>query len=106
MMRPRPQDPPPASSVDLLLRVVPIAVYRPFVQRRRHLIAAGLMQATSLSVPVVAGAISVGLGLMSKSNYAALVAAGLLSVLIFPLAALKLLPTLKASDSGKVVIDL
>jgi hypothetical protein len=51
------------------------------------------MQATSLSIPVVAGAIGVGLGLMSKSNYAALVAAGLLSVLIFPLVAFKLLET-------------
>jgi hypothetical protein len=54
--------------------------------------AAGTIQATSLSIPVVAGAIGVGLGLMSKSDYAALVAAGLLSVLIFALVALKLLP--------------
>jgi Kef-type K+ transport system membrane component KefB len=82
----------------LVVRAVPTALYRPFAQRRRQLIAAGLMQATSLSIPVVAGAIGVGLGLMSKSNYAALVAAGLLSVLIFPLVALKLLPK-PAADS-------
>jgi Kef-type K+ transport system membrane component KefB len=75
----------------LIARVVPVVLYRPFADSRRELVAAGLLQATSLSIPVVAGAIGVGLGLMSRSNYAALVAAGLLSVLIFPFLALRLL---------------
>jgi Kef-type K+ transport system membrane component KefB len=85
----------------LVARAVPTVLYRPFAQHARQLIAAGLMQSTSLSIPVVAGAIGVGLGLMSKSNYAALVAAGLLSVLIFPLVALKLLTPLAAGSSQR-----
>jgi Kef-type K+ transport system membrane component KefB len=80
----------------LVVRGVPAVLYRPFAERRRHLVAAALLQATSLSIPVVAGAIGVDLGLLSRSNYAALVAAGLLSVLIFPLAALRLLATPRA----------
>jgi Kef-type K+ transport system membrane component KefB len=75
----------------LIVRAAPAVLYRPFAERRKQLIAAGLMQATSLSIPVVAGSIGVALGLISASNYTALVAAGLLSVLIFPLVALKLL---------------
>jgi Kef-type K+ transport system membrane component KefB len=75
----------------LIVRSIPAVLYRPFAKRRRELVAAGLMQATSLSLPVVAGAIGVSLGLMTRANYAALVAAGLLSVLIFPLVALTFL---------------
>jgi Kef-type K+ transport system membrane component KefB len=77
----------------ILARALPAAVYRPFAPGRRQVAAAGLMQATSLSLPVVAGSIGVHLGLMSPSNYAALVAAGLLSVLLLPLIALRLLPS-------------
>jgi Kef-type K+ transport system membrane component KefB len=75
----------------LVVRAAPAILYRPFAQHPRQLVAAGLLQATSLSIPVVAGSIGVGLGLLSASNYAALVAAGLISVLIFPLVAVKLL---------------
>jgi Kef-type K+ transport system membrane component KefB len=75
----------------LLVRAVPALVYGHVGPRRRQLIAAGLLQATSLSIPVVAGAIGVNLGLLSAANYAALVAAGLLSVLIFPALAVHLL---------------
>ena len=53
--------------------------------------AAGLLQATSLSIPVVAGGIGVELGLLQPANYAALVAAGLLSVIVFPRLAVLLL---------------
>ena len=49
----------------LIVRSVPVLCYRPFATGRRQLIAAGLIQATSLSFPVVAGAIGVGLGLIS-----------------------------------------
>jgi Kef-type K+ transport system membrane component KefB len=88
----------------LLARAAPAVLYRPFVTRRRQLVAAGLLQATSLSVPVVAGAIGVSLGLLSTANYAALVAAGLLSVLIFPLVALKLAgPSSQSLDGGPAV---
>jgi predicted Kef-type K+ transport protein len=53
--------------------------------------AAGLLQATSLSLFVVAGGIGMDLGLISRGTGAALIAAGLLSVVIFPLAALTIL---------------
>jgi Kef-type K+ transport system membrane component KefB len=75
----------------LVARGLPALVYRPFAERRSQLVAGGLLQATSLSIPVVAGQIGVDLGLIRPENYVALVAAGLLSVVIFPLVALTLL---------------
>jgi Kef-type K+ transport system membrane component KefB len=71
----------------IVVRALPAVLYRPLAQRRAQLAAAGLLQATSLSIPVVAGGIGVKLGLITPANYTALVAAGLLSVLIFPLLA-------------------
>lgn len=71
----------------LIVRAIPALFYRPLAQRPAQLVAAGLLQATSLSIPVVAGRIGVDLGLIPSGNYAALVAAGLLSVLVFPLLA-------------------
>jgi predicted Kef-type K+ transport protein len=65
-------------------------LYRPLVGNRRT-VAAALLQATSLPFIVVAARIGVSLDLISGANAAALVAAGLLSVLIFPLVALGLL---------------
>ena len=75
----------------LVVRAVPLVLYRNLVPSSRQLLAAGLLQATSLSVPVVAGSLGVELGLLTSANYAALVAAGLLSVLLFPVVALRLL---------------
>jgi Kef-type K+ transport system membrane component KefB len=75
----------------LLVRALPALLYRPFAERGSQLAAAGLLQATSLSIPVVAGQIGVDLGLIRPENYVALVAAGLLSVIVFPLVALTLL---------------
>jgi len=75
----------------LVARGVPALLYRPLAERGTQLIAGGLLQATSLSLPVVAGQIGVDLGLIRPTNYVALVAAGLLSVVIFPLVALTLL---------------
>jgi Kef-type K+ transport system membrane component KefB len=77
----------------LLVRALPALFYRPLAQRRTQLAAAGLLQATSLSIPVVAGSIGVNLGLITPANYVALVAAGLLSVLVFPLLATMWLQT-------------
>jgi len=51
------------------------------------MIAAGLLQASSLSFLIAASQIGVGLGLLTRANGAALVAAGLFSVLIFPVLA-------------------
>jgi Kef-type K+ transport system membrane component KefB len=75
----------------LIARGLPALVYRSLTTRRET-IAAALLQATSLSFLVVAGQIGVQLGLIRPAVSAALVAAGLLSVLLFPLTALALLP--------------
>ncbi len=75
----------------LLVRAVPAAFYRPLVERSSELVAGGLLQATSLSIPVVAGQIGVSLGLIRPVNYVALVAAGLLTVIVFPFVSLRLL---------------
>jgi Kef-type K+ transport system membrane component KefB len=74
----------------LAVRGLPALLYRPLVGDRRTF-AAALLQATSLPFIVVAARIGVSLNLISGANAAALVAAGLLSVLIFPLVALGLL---------------
>jgi hypothetical protein len=57
----------------------------------RPTLALGLLQATSLPFIVTATQIGVVLGKLSSVTAAALVCAGLLSVLIFPLLALGLL---------------
>ena len=75
----------------LLVRGVPALFYRRFADRPGQILAAGLLQATSLSIPVVAGQIGVDLGLIRPTNYVALVAAGLISVVVFPLVSLTLL---------------
>jgi Kef-type K+ transport system membrane component KefB len=74
----------------LIARGLPVLVYRSLTTRKQAL-AAALLQATSLSFLVVAGQIGVDLGLVRPAVYAALVAAGLLSVVLFPVTALTLL---------------
>ena len=74
----------------LIARGVPALLYRPLIPRRQVLIA-GLMQGTSLPFIVAGTAIGQELGLISAGSSAALVAAGLLSVLIFPALSLSLL---------------
>ena len=74
----------------LLVRGLPAALYRPLVGGRRALVA-GLLQATSLTFIVAAAQIGMELGELSEATGAAMIAAGLLSVLIFPLVALTLL---------------
>jgi Kef-type K+ transport system membrane component KefB len=76
----------------VVVRGVPAALYRSTVGARAAL-AAALLQATSLPFIVTATSIGVALGVLAPATAAALVAAGLLSVLIFPLAALTLLRT-------------
>lgn len=74
----------------LLVRGLPAFLYRPLVGTRRAIVA-GLLQATSLTFIVAASQIGTVLGLITKATGAALIAAGLLSVLIFPLLALTIL---------------
>jgi Kef-type K+ transport system membrane component KefB len=77
-------------AVLLAARGLPALLYRSLVGTRKS-VASGLLQATSLGFFVVAGQIGMELELISRATGAALIAAGLLSVLIFPLCALALL---------------
>jgi Kef-type K+ transport system membrane component KefB len=81
----------------LLVRGLPAFLYRPLIGKRRSIVA-GLLQATSLSFIVAASQIGLGLHLITKATGAALVAAGLLSVLIFPIIALTLLQSGKENN--------
>jgi Kef-type K+ transport system membrane component KefB len=74
----------------LLVRGVPALVYRPAIGGRKTAVAA-LLQSTSLPFIVAATAIGVELGLLDGAQGAALVGAGLLSVLLFPAIGLSLL---------------
>jgi Kef-type K+ transport system membrane component KefB len=70
----------------LVIRGAPALLYRWQVGMRRAVVA-GLLQAISLPVIVAAVQIGLALGLLTQTTGAALVAAGLLSVLIFPISA-------------------
>jgi Kef-type K+ transport system membrane component KefB len=74
----------------LVVRGLPALLYRG-VLSSRELVAAALMQATSLPFIVAATAIGQELGLIDAAGSAALIGAGLLSVLAFPVTALGLL---------------
>jgi Kef-type K+ transport system membrane component KefB len=74
----------------LVVRGLPALVYRRVLDGA-HTAIAGLMQATSLPFIVAATAIGMELGLLDAAAGAALVGAGLLSVLLFPLTGLVLL---------------
>jgi Kef-type K+ transport system membrane component KefB len=71
----------------LIVRGLPALLYRGLLASPRHVLITGLLQATSLSLPIVGGSIGVSLGLIRPANYVALVAAALLSVIVFPVAA-------------------
>jgi Kef-type K+ transport system membrane component KefB len=74
----------------LLIRGMPVALYRRFLSRR-EMVATGLLQATSLSFIVPATQIGVELGKISSTTAAGLVAGGVVSVLVFPALALRFL---------------
>lgn len=74
----------------VLARGLPAILYRRLIGPRRATVA-GLLQATSLPFIVAATQIGLELGAIGEAEAAALVAAGLLSVILFPLAALGVL---------------
>ncbi|HEY2552042.1 MAG TPA: cation:proton antiporter [Streptosporangiaceae bacterium] len=83
----------------LVARGAPALLYR----RRlgtRPAIAAGLLQATTLTFPVVVSALGRELNLLSASTAAALIGAALLSVLLFPALALALRPWSASKDAA------
>jgi Kef-type K+ transport system membrane component KefB len=74
----------------VVVRGLPALLYRGFVGGRRSAVA-GLLQSTSLPFIVAATAIGTDLGLLTGAQAAALIAAGLLSVVLFPATGLALL---------------
>ena len=74
----------------LIVRGLPALLYRQVLDARRTAVA-GILQATSLPFIVAASAIGLELGLIDAAESAALIGAGLLSVLVFPVAGLALL---------------
>jgi Kef-type K+ transport system membrane component KefB len=93
----------------LIARGVPALLYTRLIPHRQVLIA-GLMQGTSLPFIVAGTAIGQELGLISAGSSAALIAAGLLSVLIFPALSLALLrggdakPITATQDAAETVV--
>jgi Kef-type K+ transport system membrane component KefB len=74
----------------LAARGLPALAYRGAIDGGRVMVA-GILQATSLPFIVAATTIGLEMGLMDSAESSALVAAGLLSVLLFPLIGLTLL---------------
>jgi len=83
----------------LVARGIPALLYRPAVGSRKT-VAAALLQATSLPFIVAAAQIGMELGLMEAATGAALIAAGLLSVLVLPAAALLVLQPAPAATAA------
>jgi Kef-type K+ transport system membrane component KefB len=81
----------------LVVRGLPAVVYRGVLDGTQTAIA-GIMQATSLPFIVAATAIGMDLGLIDAAASAALIGAGLLSVLLFPLTGLVLLRRRAATE--------
>ncbi len=82
----------------LIVRAAPAVLYRRQLGTRPA-VAAGLLQATTLTFPVVVAEVGRSLGLLTSATAAALVGAALLSVLFFPAAALALRPWSSASPT-------
>jgi Kef-type K+ transport system membrane component KefB len=74
----------------LAVRGLPALLYRSSIGARRTLVAS-LLQSTSLPFIVAATMIGQDLGVISAASAAAFIAAGLLSVIVFPVTALALL---------------
>jgi Kef-type K+ transport system membrane component KefB len=88
----------------LAVRGLPALLYRGFVGARRAAVA-GVLQATSLPFIVAATAIGMELGALGTAEGSALIAAGLLSVVIFPLTGLTLLRRAVAAETAGVSSD-
>jgi Kef-type K+ transport system membrane component KefB len=84
-------------AVLLAVRGLPALLYHPLATSREA-VAGALLQATSVGFLVVASQIGQDMGLLSAANAAAVVTAGLLSVLLFPLRALTVL---RGDGSGR-----
>ena len=83
----------------LVVRGVPALLYRRVLDARRTAVA-GVLQSTSLPFIVAASAIGLELGLLDAAESAALIGAGLMSVLVFPVVGLGLLRGGKQAAAG------
>jgi len=83
----------------IVVRGIPALLYRSTVGMRRSL-AAGLLQATTLGFVVAGVQIGIELELMHSATGAALIAAALLSVLIFPFIATNLMKSAEPVPSS------
>jgi len=88
----------------MLVRGLPALVYRWVIDARRTAVAA-LLQATTLPFVVTATTIGIELELVSPAESAALIAAGLLSVMLFPLAGVLLLRGTEPPESEEPESD-
>ena len=89
----------------VVVRGAPAVLYRSRLDTRQ-VVAAGLLQATSLPFIVTASMIGVDIGAITSANAAALVAAGLVSALAFPAIAVSLLGrAVTASDDATTSMD-
>ena len=88
----------------VLVRGLPALVYRRAIDARRTAVAA-LLQATTLPFVVTATTIGIELELVSPAESAALIAAGLLSVMLFPLAGVLLLRGTEPPESEEPESD-
>jgi Kef-type K+ transport system membrane component KefB len=83
----------------LIVRGLQAVRYWPALASTRDVAAAGLLQATSLPFIVAATTIGLQLHAIRSANAAALVAAGLFSVILFPIISLQLLrPSAKGPE--------
>ena len=83
----------------LIVRGLPAILYRPLVGARNATVS-GLLQATSLPFIVAASMIGMELGKLDEATGAALISAGLLSVLIFPALSLSILQRGARAEPG------
>jgi Kef-type K+ transport system membrane component KefB len=74
----------------LLIRGLPALLYRPLIGMRLS-IASGFLQATTLGFVVVASDLGLQLGLLDAATEAALIAAAVLSVVVYPVVGLTIL---------------
>jgi Kef-type K+ transport system membrane component KefB len=81
------------------VRAVPALLYGRLIPRAQQ-VAAGLLQATSLPFIVTAAMIGQQLGVVTRPTAAGLIAAGMLSVILFPLAGLAILRRGEAGERG------
>jgi Kef-type K+ transport system membrane component KefB len=89
----------------LVVRAVPAVLYRSQLSSPRAMVAAGLLQATSLPFIVTASMIGVDIGALTPATASAFVAAGLVSAILFPVMSLALLRPLMPAPARPIAIE-